>query len=60
MGRKLKTYNSRDGLSYRLKIHLSTDFGNLRNVCVIADKSLMESSRLLEAARDSLRQSAAR
>lgn len=60
VGRILQTYNSRDGLSYRLKIHLSTDFGNLRNVCVITDKSLMESSRLLEAARDSLRQASTR
>lgn len=60
VGKILQVYNSRDGLSYRLKIHLSTDFGNLRNVCVIADKSLMESSRLLEAARDSLRQTATR
>lgn len=60
VGRITQVYNSRDGLSYRLKIHLSTDFGNLRNVCVIADKSLMESSRLLEAARDSLRQTSTR
>lgn len=60
VGKILQVYNSRDGLSYRLKIHLSTDFGNLRNVCVISDKSLMESSRLLEAARDSLRQTATR
>lgn len=59
-GKIMQVYNSRDGLSYRLKIHLSTDFGNLRDVCVIADKSLMESSRLLEAARDSLRQAATR
>lgn len=55
VGRILQTYNSRDGLSYRLKVQLATDFGNLRSVCVIADKSLIESSRLLEAARDSLR-----
>lgn len=56
VGRILKTYNSRDGFSYRLKLQLATDFGNLRSVCVITDKSLMESSHLLEAARDSLRQ----
>jgi len=56
VGRIMQTYNSRDGLSYRLKVQLATDFGNLRSVCVIADKSLMESTRLLEAARDSLRQ----
>lgn len=59
-GKIINTYNSRDGLSYRLKIQLSTDFGNLRDVCVIVDKNLIESSQLLEAARDSLRQAAAR
>lgn len=57
VGKIVQVYNSRDGLSYRLKIQLATDFGNLRNVCVIADKSLIESSRLLEMARDSLRYS---
>lgn len=56
VGKILQTYNSRDGQSYRLKVQLATDFGNLRNVFVIADKSMIESSRLLEMARDSLRQ----
>jgi rod shape-determining protein MreC len=44
--------NSRDGLSYRLKVNLSTDFGNLRDVCVINDTSLVERATLLEQAAD--------
>ena len=44
--------NSRDGLSYRLKVNLSTDFGNLRDVCVINDTSLVERATLLEQASD--------
>ena len=44
--------NSRDGLSYRLKVNLSTDFGKLRDVCVINDTSLVERATLLEQASD--------
>lgn len=47
-------YNSPDGLSYRLKVHLTTDFGRLRDVCVISDKGIAERSRLIEQAKDSL------
>lgn len=54
VGKILQVYNSRDGLSYRLKIQLATDFGNLRDVYVINDKSIAERSRLMVAARDSL------
>lgn len=54
VGRIEQVYNSRDGLSYRLKVRLTTDFGNLRDICVINDKSIAERSRLMEAARDSL------
>lgn len=56
VGKIIQVYNSRDGLSYRLKVQLTTDFGNLRNVCVINDKSIAERTRLMEAARDSLQQ----
>ena len=28
--------NSRDGLSYRVKVNLATDFADLRDVCVIS------------------------
>lgn len=55
VGKIVEVYNSSDGLSYRLKVHLSTDFGNLRNVCVITDKSFAERQQLLQSARDSLR-----
>jgi rod shape-determining protein MreC len=55
VGKIVQVYNSRDGLSYRLKVQLCTDFGNLRDVCVISDKTIAERARLLESARDSLR-----
>ena len=55
VGKIVEVYNSPDGLSYRLKVNLSTDFGNLRDVCVIADKSFAERQQLLESARDSLK-----
>jgi len=52
---KIETiFNSPDGLSYRLKVRLSTDFSCLRDVCVISDKSVAERSRLLEQVQDSL------
>ena len=53
---KIETvYNSIDGLSYRVKVRLSTDFGRLRDVVVINDQSIAERTRLLQSARDSLR-----
>lgn len=52
---KIETiYNSPDGLSYRLKVRLTTDFSCLRDVCVISDHSIAERSRLLEQVKDSL------
>jgi len=52
---KIETiYNSSDGLSYKLKVRLSTDFSCLRDVCVISDKTIAERSRLLEQVQDSL------
>lgn len=54
VGRIEKIFNSKDGLSYRLQIHLSTDFANLRDVCIINDSSMVERMRLKEAAIDSL------
>lgn len=47
--------NSADGLSYSLKIKLATDFGCLRDVGVITDKSFSEKLQLLMVARDSLK-----
>ena len=55
MGKILQVYNSRDGLSYRLKVQLTTDFSNLRDVLVITDSTVAERVKLLDAARDSLR-----
>ena len=54
VGKIIEVYNSRDGLSYRLKVQLTTDFGNVRDVCVISDKGIAERTRLMEAARDSM------
>ena len=54
VGKIIEVYNSRDGLSYRLKVQLTTDFGNVRDVRVISDKGIAERTRLMEAARDSL------
>ena len=55
VGQIKQVYNSRDGLSYRLQVRLSTDFGNLRDVVVISDKTIAERMRLMRAARDSLK-----
>jgi rod shape-determining protein MreC len=55
VGQIKEVYNSRDGLFYRLKVRLSTDFGHLRDVVVISDKTIGEQMRLMQAARDSLK-----
>lgn len=54
VGKIEKIYNSADGLSYRLKVRLSTDFGCLRDVMVISDKSIGERLRLQEQVKDSI------
>ena len=54
VGKIVAIYNSRDGLSYSLKVHLCTDFACLRDVFVINDPTLPEQRRLMESARDSL------
>lgn len=55
VGTILDKEDSRDGLSYRLKVQLSTNFGNLRDVCVIDDAAVKEQLNLLRAATDSLK-----
>lgn len=55
VGRILHVYNSADGLSYRLRVQLATDFSNLRDVCVIDNKPLLERLQILRAAQDSLK-----
>ena len=54
VGKIVQVYNSRDGLSYRLKVQLTTNFGDLRDVYVISDNTVAERVRLLNEAADSL------
>jgi rod shape-determining protein MreC len=53
VGKVTKIFNSSDGLTYRLRVSLSTDFGNLRDVCVIKDVSSNERIQLFKAVLDS-------
>ena len=55
VGKVTQIENSADGLSYRLQVKLSTDFGRLRDVCVIDDRSAVERLQLIRAAQDSIR-----
>lgn len=55
VGQILHVYNSADGLSYRIQVRLTTDFGNLRDVCVIDNTAMEERINLLRNAKDSLR-----
>ena len=54
VGKIIRKYNSADGLSYRLLVKLSTDFGRLRDVCVIDDALMKERLEIMRAAQDSL------
>lgn len=54
VGKILHVQNSADGVAYRLVVQLYTDFGNLRDVCVITDSHAAERLQLLRAAQDSL------
>ena len=42
VGKIMHVYNSVDGVSYRLQVRLSTDFGRLRDVCVVDNAPMME------------------
>lgn len=55
VGKILHVYNSPDGMSYRLQLELATDFGSLRDVCVIDNKPMEERLELMRAAQDSLK-----
>ncbi len=55
VGQILHVYNSTDGLSYRVQVRLTTDFGNLRDVCVIDNSAMEERIELMRSAEDSLR-----
>lgn len=54
-GQILHVYNSPDGLSYRVQVRLTTDFGNLRDVCVIDNTVMKERIDLMRSAQDSLK-----
>ncbi|MGP1548238.1 MAG: rod shape-determining protein MreC [Prevotella sp.] len=54
VGRVICTFNSPDGLSYRIKVRLSTDFSNLRDVCVIDNAPMQEQLEIIHAAQDSM------
>ena len=54
VGKIEQAYNSSDGLSYKLKVQLSTDFSCVRDVFVISDKSIAERAAVMQAARDSM------
>lgn len=55
VGKIMHVYNSPDGLSYRMQIHLSTNFANLRDVCVIKDNTMRERLDVMRAAEDSIK-----
>ena len=54
VGKVTNAYNSPDGLSYRLKVRLSTDFSRLRDVFVVNNAPMKERMELMRAAQDSL------
>ena len=54
VGKIEQAYNSNDGLSYKLKVQLSTDFSCVRDVVVISDRSIAERAAVMQAARDSM------
>ena len=54
VGKVICTFNSADGLSYRIKIKLATDFANLHDVCIINNKKIIEQTTILQAATDSI------
>lgn len=54
VGKILHVYNSPDGMSYRLQVHLYTDFATLRDVCVIDNGKVEEHIELMRRAQDTL------
>ena len=55
VGKILHVFNSPNGLSYRLQIKLATDFGRLRDVCVVDNSGMEERLEMLRTVQDSLR-----
>ena len=56
VGKILHVFNSPNGLSYRLQVKLATDFGNLRDVCVIDNTGMEERLGVMNAVQDSLKE----
>ena len=54
VGKIIAIYNSPDGLSFSLKVRLSTDFACVRDVFVISDDSFLEQRQLADSARVSM------
>ncbi len=54
IGRILDTQDSPDGLSYRIRLELATDFARLSDVCVIDNSPAEEQLDVLRMAQDSL------
>ena len=55
VGKILHVFNSPNGLSYRLQVKLATDFGRLRDVCVIDNAGMEERLEMMRAVQDSLK-----
>ena len=55
VGTVSRKFNSADGLSYVAEVELNTDFGCLRDVCVISDAGMNERIRILREAQDSIK-----
>lgn len=54
VGKIIHVYNSPDGVSYRIQVHLYTDFSTLRDVMVIDNEKVGEQLELLRHASDTL------
>lgn len=54
VGKIIHVYNSSDGVSYRLQVHLYTDFANLRDVYVVDNTAMREQLEIMRIAQDSL------
>ncbi len=55
VGKILHVFNSPNGLSYRVQLKLATDFGTLRDVCVVDNNLMKERLEIMRAAQDSLK-----
>ncbi len=54
VGKIIHVYNSPDGVSYRIQVHLYTDFSTLRDVMVIDNEKVGEQLELIRHATDTL------